>query len=76
MESNSQAIVVGGGLAGLSCAFELAEQGGKPLVLEASQILGGRTSSWVEQGMPVESGLHKFLGHGNRWHGQGGVRPP
>lgn len=55
-------IIVGSGLAGLSCAFELADRGKSVLVLEASDVLGGRTSSWMEDGMPVESGLHKFLG--------------
>jgi 15-cis-phytoene desaturase len=55
-------IVAGGGLAGLSCAFELAKADIEVTVLEARSILGGRTSSWVDDGMPVESGLHKFLG--------------
>src|SRR5947209_7825855 len=56
------AIVVGSGLAGLSCAYRLSAAGRKVLVLEASDVLGGRTASWVQDGMPVESGLHKFLG--------------
>jgi 15-cis-phytoene desaturase len=55
-------IVVGAGLAGLSCAFELASCGLNVQVLEAKSVLGGRTSSWIDEGMPVESGLHKFLG--------------
>jgi 15-cis-phytoene desaturase len=55
-------IVVGAGLAGLSCAFELAERDCSVTVLECRSVLGGRTSSWIEDGMPVESGLHKFLG--------------
>src|SRR3954447_18160597 len=58
----SEIIVVGSGLAGLSCAYRLAASGRKVLVLEASDVLGGRTASWVQDGMPVESGLHKFLG--------------
>jgi len=58
----SEVIVVGSGLAGLSCAYRLAAAGRKVLVLEASDVLGGRTASWVQDGMPVESGLHKFLG--------------
>lgn len=55
-------VIVGSGLAGLSCAWELAKAGHKVTVLEARDVLGGRTSSWTEDGMPVESGLHKFLG--------------
>jgi 15-cis-phytoene desaturase len=55
-------VVVGSGLAGMAAAYRLAEAGRKVLVLEAGPVLGGRTASWVEGGMPVESGLHKFLG--------------
>jgi 15-cis-phytoene desaturase len=56
------AIVIGSGLAGLSCAYRLAAAQRRVLVLEASDVLGGRTASWTQDGMPVESGLHKFLG--------------
>lgn len=55
-------VVVGAGLAGLSCAFELADRGRDVVVLEAREVVGGRTSSWVERSMPVESGLHRMLG--------------
>lgn len=55
-------VVVGGGLAGLSCGLELAEAGREVLLIEARDVVGGRTASWVEDGMPVESGLHRFLG--------------
>src|SRR5215213_6152970 len=62
MTKDKQVIVIGSGLAGLSCAYRLAAAKCKVIVLEASKILGGRTSSWTEDGMAVESGLHKFLG--------------
>ncbi len=55
-------IVVGSGLAGLSSAFQLADQGLSVEVVESREVIGGRTSSWVMDGMPVDSGLHKFLG--------------
>jgi len=55
-------IVVGGGLAGLSCGLELSLQGPELLLLEAGPVVGGRTSSWIQDGMPVESGLHRVLG--------------
>ncbi|MDQ4071057.1 MAG: FAD-dependent oxidoreductase, partial [Actinomycetota bacterium] len=55
-------IVVGGGLAGLTAAFELSERAVPVLLLEAGEVVGGRTASWSEDGMPVESGLHRFLG--------------
>ena len=55
---NNDVIVAGAGLAGLSCAFELAEAGHRPLLLEAAPQPGGRTSSWTDpDGMKVESGL-------------------
>ena len=58
----SDVVIVGGGLAGLACGIELSLQGREVLLLEQREVLGGRTSSWVEDGMPVESGLHRFLG--------------
>lgn len=58
-----EVLVVGGGLAGLSCAFDLVDEGHDVLLLEARDVVGGRTSSWIEDGMPVESGLHRFIGY-------------
>lgn len=55
-------VVVGSGLAGMAAAHRLAKAGRRVLVLEAGAVLGGRTSSWDDGGMPVDSGLHKFLG--------------
>jgi len=55
-------IIVGGGLAGLSGAFYLTKEKKKVLLVEAKDFVGGRTASWNEKGMLVESGLHKFLG--------------
>jgi 15-cis-phytoene desaturase len=58
----SDVLVVGGGLAGLSAAFRLARAGRRVRLLEARPHLGGRTASWLEDGMKVESGLHRVLG--------------
>ncbi|GAB3239160.1 15-cis-phytoene desaturase [Glycomyces halotolerans] len=57
-----ETLVIGGGLAGLSCGFELADAGREVMVLESRPVVGGRASSWSERGMPVESGLHRVLG--------------
>jgi len=62
-EFSPDVIVVGAGLAGLSCAFELSELGYRVRVLEAQPWVGGRTASWVDpDGMLVESGLHRVIG--------------
>src|SRR5687767_9064594 len=62
IDDRADAIVIGAGLAGLSAAFELCERGLKTLVLESEPQVGGRTSNWREDGMDVESGIHKFVG--------------
>jgi 15-cis-phytoene desaturase len=60
--TDADVVVAGAGLAGLACAFELATAGREVLVLEAREVVGGRTSSWDDHGMAVESGLHRMLG--------------
>jgi 15-cis-phytoene desaturase len=55
-------VVVGGGLAGLTTALDLVEDDFDVLLLEGRSVVGGRTSSWDEDGMLVESGLHRWLG--------------
>lgn len=58
-----QVIVVGGGLAGLTSAVALADDGLKVLVLEQASLLGGRATSWTDSktGDPVHIGPHIFL---------------
>lgn len=64
MESKKyDVIIVGAGLAGLSCAYELSAKGKKVLVIEAHGYVGGRTSSFNDNGMAVESGLHRYIGY-------------
>ncbi|SFM16646.1 hydroxysqualene dehydroxylase [Nitrosomonas communis] len=55
-------IIIGSGLAGLSAGLELANQGYEITILEANSFIGGRTASWNQNGMEVESGLHRVLG--------------
>lgn len=62
-EKEYDVIVVGAGLAGLSCAYELVSKGKKVLILELHSYAGGRTSSFIDEGMKVESGLHRYIGY-------------
>ncbi|GAB2483720.1 FAD-dependent oxidoreductase [Luteococcus sediminum] len=59
------AIVVGGGIAGLSAATQLAERGVSVTLLEREHQLGGRASSWpVEvagQRTTMSRGFHAFF---------------
>ncbi|KAK3234229.1 hypothetical protein CYMTET_55509 [Cymbomonas tetramitiformis] len=55
--------VIGGGLAGLSCAKYLADAGHLPIVYERNAMLGGKVSAWQdEDGDWIETGLHIFFG--------------
>jgi 15-cis-phytoene desaturase len=57
------AIIVGGGPAGLAAAKYLADAGRTVLVLEKRPILGGKLSSWRDgDGDVLETGLHSFFG--------------
>jgi uncharacterized protein with NAD-binding domain and iron-sulfur cluster len=58
------AVVVGGGFAGLSAAVRLARAGARVLVIEARARLGGRATAFVdrETGELVDNGQHVLLG--------------
>ncbi|KUI28212.1 hypothetical protein AU195_20880 [Mycobacterium sp. IS-1496] len=68
----AEAIVVGGGIAGISAAVVLAERGVAVTVLEAADHLGGRLGAWPER-LPdgseqnVEHGFHAFFRHYYTW---------
>lgn len=55
-------LIIGSGLSGLSAGMELADKGRGVTILERNRYIGGRTADWDEDGMHVESGLHRWLG--------------
>jgi protoporphyrinogen oxidase len=53
-------VILGAGLAGLSCAHRLSSQGIKVLVLEKEAIVGGLAASRETQGLSYDYGPHRF----------------
>lgn len=58
--ANHSIIVVGGGLAGMVVARELALRGWQVTLLERSTRLGGKAGSDIKNGQLVEHGYHVF----------------
>ncbi|MBI3551592.1 MAG: FAD-dependent oxidoreductase [Elusimicrobia bacterium] len=60
----SDALILGGGFAGLSCAVELAKAGRRVVVLEKKPHLGGRAYSFADPDTKevVDNGQHLFMG--------------
>lgn len=59
----NRVVIVGGGLAGLTCAKYLTDSGAQVNVLEGLPFLGGRASTYRDtDGEWVEQGLHLYLG--------------
>lgn len=70
--AGTEAVVVGGGIAGVSAAVVLAERGVDVTLLEAAPTLGGRLGAWPTM-LPdgteqvVEHGFHAFFRHYYTW---------
>ena len=61
LTSASRVVVVGAGLAGLTCAVELASRGIDCLVVEASDGIGGRVRTDVVDGFRLDRGFQVLL---------------
>jgi hydroxysqualene dehydroxylase len=59
--SGDRVVVVGGGLAGLSAALTLADEGATVTLLESRGRLGGATWSFRRRGLWFDNGQHVFL---------------
>ena len=57
-------LVLGGGLAGLAAAVDLAQKGARVTLLEKRAVLGGRASSTMDRktGHSVDNGHHALMG--------------
>ena len=60
----SDAVVIGGGIAGIAAALRLAEAGHRPVVLETRRKLGGRATSFVDprSGETLDNCQHVTMG--------------
>lgn len=54
-------VIVGAGLSGLCCALRLRKAGLRPLLLEASDGVGGRVRTDVVEGFRLDRGFQVFL---------------
>uniref|UniRef100_A0A6U4KEZ1 Amine oxidase domain-containing protein n=1 Tax=Hemiselmis andersenii TaxID=464988 RepID=A0A6U4KEZ1_HEMAN len=59
--AEEKVIVVGGGVAGLSCAIQLSQKGIPVTVVEASDGIGGRVRSDIVDGFVLDRGFQIFL---------------
>lgn len=64
LESPQDVVVVGGGIAGLVAARELAARGLRPLVLEAWQAPGGAVGRHTVAGLDLDAGADSFATRG------------
>ncbi len=60
-DADADVIVVGAGLAGLSCAHHLCERGAEVVLLEASDAVGGRVRTDRVEGFLLDRGFQVLL---------------
>ncbi len=56
-----QPVVIGGGPAGLTAAYELVQYGARPIVLEMSDQVGGLARTHTYKGFRFDIGGHRFF---------------
>ena len=61
-EPAQRVAIIGGGWAGCAAAVELASQGARVTLFEASRTLGGRARAVTAQGRTLDNGQHIMLG--------------
>ena len=65
LKETKKVVVIGAGLAGLACAYQLSKQGFAVTLLEKSPNLGGKIASWKikvgEDEFLTEHGFHGFF---------------
>jgi phytoene dehydrogenase-like protein len=64
MKAQTDVIVVGGGLAGLSAACYLAQAGKQVTLFEGAKTLGGRAASHLHDGFIFNRGIHALYSGG------------
>jgi squalene-associated FAD-dependent desaturase len=64
-----RAVVVGGGLAGITAAIDLRDAGIAVTLLESRPRLGGAATSYARAGMMIDNGQHVFLRCCDRYQG-------
>ncbi|MGH3302422.1 MAG: hydroxysqualene dehydroxylase HpnE, partial [Streptosporangiaceae bacterium] len=59
--NRADVVVIGGGLAGIRAAIELAGAGREVTLIEGRPWLGGATCSFIRRGLTIDNGQHAFL---------------
>ncbi|HEV2688560.1 MAG TPA: FAD-dependent oxidoreductase [Bryobacteraceae bacterium] len=53
--------IIGGGIAGLTCAYRLAQAGHQPVVMEGASTVGGLGATFLHEGVRIEKFYHIIL---------------
>lgn len=61
METSYPIVIIGGGMAGLTCARYLQQAGRKSLILEAADAVGGRVRTDMHDGFRLDRGFQILL---------------